>query len=86
MLRQYVCTRKLIHFDSKPDYTIIILKLTYLMVNYILLLRCIYRSPNSNADNDAKLNELLYKADIFPADYKCIVGDFNFPSIDWKTG
>ena len=51
-----------------------------------LLLGCIYRSPNFDDENDAKLNELVCKADLFPAKYKCIVGDFNFPSINWSLG
>ena len=51
-----------------------------------LLLGCIYRSPNSDDENNAKLNELVCKADLFPAKYKCIVGDFNFPSINWSLG
>ena len=38
-----------------------------------LLLGCIYRSPNSDDENNVKLNELVCKADLFPAKYKCIV-------------
>ena len=51
-----------------------------------LLLGCIYRSHNSDDENKVKLNELVCKADLFPVKYKCIVGDFNLPSINWRLG
>ena len=51
-----------------------------------LLLTCIYRSPNSSEDNNAKLMKLLAVIDKHPAKLKCTVGDFNLPGINWESG
>ena len=51
-----------------------------------LLLTCIYRSPNSSEDNNAKLIKLLAVIDKHPAKLKCTVGDFNLPGINWESG
>lgn len=53
--------------------------------NSEILVCCIYRSPNSNAANDKELCEFVTnvnKAYLCP---KILVGDFNFPSIDWQV-
>ncbi|XP_070560220.1 uncharacterized protein [Ptychodera flava] len=47
-----------------------------------LLFGVVYRSPNSSADNNKKLNDLIVKAALKDV---IIVGDFNFPGIDWPT-
>ena len=44
-----------------------------------LLFVCVFRSPNSNPDNNANLLNLLTGIDKHPAKLKCIVGDFNVP-------
>jgi hypothetical protein len=46
-----------------------------------LLLGAIYRSPNSVADNDAKLNEPFFVA--HGRSHVLICGDFNHPEVDW---
>ena len=51
-----------------------------------LLFACIYRSPNSDRDNNDKILKLLQDIDNHPAKLKCITGDFNMPGIDWETG
>ena len=43
----------------------------------------IYRSPNSSTENNACLLELL-KVYLSKKGLKIIIGDFNFPNIDWK--
>ena len=53
-----------------------------------LLFGCVYRSPSTSATsgiNDEKLNKLL--SDLSNRNYShvCLVGDFNFKDINWKT-
>jgi len=42
----------------------------------------VYRSPNSNSDNNEKLCELFNNFDDNVTNF--IVGDFNMPDVDWK--
>ena len=49
-----------------------------------LLLGCIYRSPNSDENNNSKLNQLLRSAQDQRASHILVIGDFNFPSLTWK--
>ena len=42
----------------------------------------VYRSPNSSANNDASLCDLVKDL----RGQFCLVGDFNFPGIKWGTG
>ena len=42
----------------------------------------IYRSPNSSSNNDASLCELVKGI----RDTDVLIGDFNFPGIQWATG
>ena len=53
--------------------------------SYLLLFGCIYRSPNSTKENSRHLNNLLYKVCTRDVSHLIIVGDFNFPEVDWKT-
>ena len=46
-----------------------------------LVIGCIYRSPNSTQDNNDKLNKVL--RDLYRS-HVLIVGDFNYPELDWK--
>lgn len=48
----------------------------------LVFILIVYRSPSSNSDNNVKLIELLTKFFKFKG-CKIIVGDFNFPNIDW---
>jgi hypothetical protein len=43
----------------------------------------IYRSPSSLKDNNKKLNDLISKARDLKYSYYLIMGDFNYPEIDW---
>ncbi|KAA0200510.1 hypothetical protein HAZT_HAZT010703 [Hyalella azteca] len=53
--------------------------------NEQLLIGLIYRSPSSTADNTAKLNKLLQQAADLKPSHLLIMGDFNFPELDWNT-
>lgn len=52
-----------------------------------LLIGCIYKSPNSDTNNLEALNELLVEVSNLKHVYThlLILGDFNFPKIDWNT-
>ena len=47
-----------------------------------ILLHCVYRSPNSSRENDAKLCKWVNEM----RGNNIMIGDFNFPDIDWETG
>ena len=52
----------------------------------MLLLECIYKSPSSSPENLDELNKLLTtvsKEKKFS--HIMVIGDFNFPKIDWKN-
>ena len=51
--------------------------------NEKLLLGAIYRSPSSGTANSLRLNQLISTAVGLKYDYTVIVGDFNYPNIDW---
>ena len=55
-----------------------------LMKNDKLLSGCIYRSPNSNVTNDAKINDTLKKANNLGFSHVLIFGDLNHPSLNWR--
>ena len=48
-----------------------------------LVIGCVYRSPN---DNNDKLELLIKEAIAIEATKLVIMGDFNLPGIDWKSG
>ena len=49
-----------------------------------LLVGCVYRSPNSNRDNDVKINTTLQKANSSGYSHVLVCGDFNHPSLNWR--
>ena len=54
----------------------------------LLVFGCFYRSPtvNDNTEpNNLNMNNLLRSIAEKKYSHYCIVGDFNFPKIDWKT-
>ena len=53
--------------------------------NKSLLMGTIYRSPNSDADNNQKLLTMIRQAATLKHDYLMICGDFNLPLIDWSS-
>ena len=48
-----------------------------------LLIGCIYRSPNSNAINDARINATLKKANNLGFSHVLIFIDLNHPCLNW---
>ena len=48
-----------------------------------LLVGSFYRSPNKTENND-NLNELLEKISEKKISHVLLLGDFNYPKIDWK--
>lgn len=51
--------------------------------NDTLLVGCVYRSPNSSETNNVNLFKLLREVSENRYSHKLIMGDFNFPEIDW---
>ena len=49
-----------------------------------LILCAIYRSPNSDNTNNDKLYSLLEEIQGIKASHKLVIGDFNFPNINWE--
>ena len=60
---------------------------TKLLGNDKLIIGCIYRSLSSSVANDIDLNNQLMKiCDSGDATHILIMGDFNYPNINWSTG
>ena len=54
----------------------------------VLLFGCIYRSPTATADsieNNNNLNNLVRSICAKPYSHVCLVGDFNYKDINWKS-
>ena len=50
-----------------------------------LLIGTIYRSPNSDPNNDAELFAFINTVSSLNNMQLILVGDFNFPGIDWNS-
>ena len=50
-----------------------------------LLLTCLYRSPSSTEENNQHLIELIKEIENTPMAFKMILGDFNYPTIEWNN-
>ena len=48
-----------------------------------LLVGCIYRSPSSTVENNQLLNSMIEYTCNLPHQYKIIMGDFNYPGVNW---
>ncbi len=51
-----------------------------------LLVGSVYKSPSSNADNTKKLNEMLNQVADKKPSHLLVMGDMNFPELNWKEG
>ena len=51
-----------------------------------IILGCIYRSPSSLVHNSEALRSLLKTAVLSKPRHFLVVGDFNYPNIDWEIG
>ena len=94
------CRGMLLYIDKKLSYTMInsdqLVKAEEAQICEIklkllikgkdkLLLASIYRSPNSDVENNAKINELLKSVAEMGRSHVLIVGDFNYKDIDWSS-
>ena len=50
-----------------------------------LLIGCVYRSPQSTPANNEQLRNLIKNANQDNPTHLMIVGDFNYPGIDWNS-
>ena len=50
-----------------------------------LLIGCLYKSPNTNDENHQSLENLLRGISNRRESHKLLMGDFNFPEIDWES-
>ena len=48
------------------------------------LIGCLYKSPSTTKENEEELWNLITKEKISTFDKVCIVGDFNYPNINWE--
>lgn len=53
--------------------------------NKAILFGCVYRSPSSTSDNNRDLENLLRCVSDINFQDLIVVGDFNYPGIDWDT-
>ena len=51
-----------------------------------MLLGLCYRSPSSEIENDNQLLNVLRSTEQVQAEHVLVMGDFNFPQIDWSVG
>ena len=51
--------------------------------DFKVLVGCVYRSPSSNDNNNKLLSELLKHQELRRYDKVCIMGDFNYPKLNW---
>jgi len=51
-----------------------------------VLLGCVYRSPNNSDIDNARVNIMLKAASDMKHKHHILMGDFNFPEIDWDLG
>ena len=58
----------------------------HLSNNLSMLVSCMYRSPSSTTENNLSLDEAIKEIDKTQTPLKIIVGDFNYPRLDWNTG
>ena len=71
--------------DCFTEYLFI--KINQINTHNSLIMGCVYRSPSSSTSNDEHLCELLN--DVFSVSNNnnvIVVGDFNYPHIDWEHG
>ena len=54
------------------------------MLKEKIMLACVYRSPNSSPDNSNDVNKSLKILSRRFSSNLLVVGDFNYPKIDWE--
>ena len=84
VLYVHKCLRA-IEKDSQSDYEESVWAEIKLKGKDKLLVGCIYRSPSSLEQNSKNLNSLLMSKAREKYTHFLIMGDFNYPAIDWKS-
>ena len=46
---------------------------------------CVYRTPSDHSDKNGKLNDVIRQLCNKEYSHKLVVGDFNYPQIDWDV-
>jgi len=80
-------TKKILEADRhqlQTDFQENILVKIKLDKESMLVVGGIYRSPTSDTGNNAELRQLLKCFSELKASHKLLMGDFNFPKIDWE--
>ena len=49
------------------------------------LIGCVYKSPGSSGTNNEQLNELISEVMCYKHSHLHLLGDFNYPNIDWQN-
>ena len=49
------------------------------------LIGCVYKSPGSSGTNNEQLNELISEVMRYKHSHHLLLGDFNYPNIDWQN-
>ena len=75
----------LLKMDTNSKYQESVWTEVSLNNNDMLLVGCVYRSPGSSSVNNAKLNSLINQAVHYKHTHFLLLGDFNYPSIDWDV-
>ena len=76
----YAKTKIMCHEIATPPEIVQVTAMQIKASDLNLELYVVYRSPNSTAENNSRLNDLIRK---IPRN-SLIIGDFNYPSIDWE--
>ena len=71
--------------DPPPAFTEAVIMDIKLRSRDILRICTIYRSPNSSNENSDNLNQLLRLLYLEEKTHMLIIGDFNYPEIDWSN-
>ena len=82
-MKDYFCAVSVVsHIDRDNKFCDSVWCMVTCNKNLPILIGCIYRSPSSSRTSDDNLNSLL--SNMCESYSKCIiVGDFNYPKIDW---
>ena len=71
--------------DTNSEYQESVWAEVSLNNNDMLLVGCVYRSPGSSGTNNDKLNSLINEAVNYKHTHFLMLGDFNYPNIDWDV-
>ena len=76
----YAKTNSICHEIATPTDMVQSAAMQIRLTDHSLNFFAVYRSPNSTVENNNRLNDFIRSI----PEHSIIVGDFNFPSIDWE--